>query len=121
VTVLEGRVAVEAAGNALLTAGQQVTVASTKVMTPPTRTDVDAATAWTRGKLIFDEAPLSEVIAEFNRYSARRLIVDDPELQKFHISGVFPSSDPGRVAELLRQRFGATLQQSGDEIRVVRP
>ncbi len=35
------------------------------------------AVAWTQKKLIFDAAPLSEVVAEFNRYSRQQLVLDD--------------------------------------------
>ncbi|MBS0421275.1 MAG: FecR family protein [Proteobacteria bacterium] len=125
VTVLEGAVAVrkqqQADGPApvLVTAGEQISVSPRSLGTPHS-TDTAVATAWSQGKLIFHETPLSEVVAEFNRYSSRRLIIEDRELQQFHLSGVFPSSDPSRVAELLQQRFGATVVQSDNEIRVSR-
>jgi transmembrane sensor len=148
VTVLEGIVAVHSAdipssasevtdaargtrksadiptNNVLVSAGKQITLFP-RSMTAPSEADVETADvetaiAWIQGKLVFNETPLTEVVTEFNRYSSRRLVIDDPELQGFHISGVFPSSDPGRVAELLRQRFGVTVRESQDEIRVVR-
>ncbi len=135
VTVLEGTVAVRESGSlqdpgtdarpsapgalsrgsVLVSAGEQITV-SPHATTTPKPTDLDIATAWTQGKLVFNETPLGDVVAEFNRYSARQLVVDDPELQKFHISGVFPSSDPIRIAELLQQRFGVTIRQNEHEI-----
>jgi transmembrane sensor len=134
ITVLEGTVAVreddgqngaapapgsKKDGQILLQAGFQLTV-TPQAMRSTTPANLEAATAWTQGKLIFDETPLSEVVAEFNRYSARRLVIEDPALQRFHVSGIFPSSDPGRIAALLRQRFGIEVRESEDEIRIVR-
>jgi transmembrane sensor len=106
-------------GDVLVAAGEQID-ASAATIGAPHPVDVTVATAWSQGKLIFHETPLNEVVAEFNRYSSRRLVIEDPQLRQFHVSGVFPSSDPSRVAELLHQRFGATVRQSDDEIRVSR-
>jgi len=35
-----------------------------------------------------------DVAEEFNRYNTRRLVIEDPDLYGFHISGVFSSTDP---------------------------
>ncbi len=126
----KGGVVTTTRAEVLLSAGQQLTVSAaiparagsqaTQMALVPKQADLEAATAWTQGKLIFDETPLSVVVREFNRYSPRRLVIDDPDLQAFHISGVFPSSDPARIAELLRQRFGVTIHESDDELRITR-
>jgi transmembrane sensor len=52
---------------------------------------------------------LTEVAEEFNRYNARRLIVQDPDLYEFHISGVFASTDPGALLQFLRERTGVQV------------
>src|SRR3546814_10323873 len=36
------------------------------------------ALAWRDGMLKFDQAPLSEVATEFNRYNRRQIVVTDP-------------------------------------------
>jgi transmembrane sensor len=142
VTVIEGRVAVIGAGQdvsaersrftvdvpgeILVAAGEQLTIPAATpaqvqaAVRTPKPADIEAATAWTQGRLVFNETSLSDVVTEFNRYSVRQLVIDDPELESFHISGTFPSNDPTRVAELLRQRFDVTVEQSDDEIRIVR-
>jgi transmembrane sensor len=131
ITVIEGRISVGSSDvdepahpPALVDAGEQVTVATASegaIPLAPVRADVSRATAWTQGRLIFDETPLSEVVAEFNRYSVRRLIIEDPSLLGFHVSGVFPANDPTRIANLLHQRFGVSVQENDGEIRIVRP
>lgn len=53
------------------------------------RVDVDAAIAWERGKLIFDDEPLVTALNRVNRYSKRRVIVADSAAAAVRISGVF--------------------------------
>ena len=127
VTVVEGRVAVTAdravAGGAeasiVLSAGEQLIV--TPRTTPhPARIDVAAATAWMQRKLVFDETPLSEAVAEFNRYNSRQMIIEDASLADYHIRGKFEAGDPDRLLQFLRDRFDADVHERGDEIRISR-
>jgi len=69
---------------------------------------------------IFQDAPLREVIDEFNRYNRQQLVIRDVSLYYYHISGTFPSADPSRMLELLRQRFDVTTQRDGDQIDITR-
>jgi transmembrane sensor len=127
VTVVEGRVSVqtnvpdarvdplsvevEEAMPRLLVAGEQITVKDTAAQ-PITRPDVARAIAWTQRQLVFEAATLSEVAEEFNRYNQRQLIVRDPELYDFHISGVFASTDPGALLQFLRERAGVQVVET---------
>jgi len=117
ITVVEGRVTVGSGEAVMLSAGEQVRVAD-RVSTPPVRVDVAAATAWTRGRLIFEETPLSEVVEEFNRHNRRRLVVGNVGIRS--ISGAFSSTDPVSFVNFLRQRPGLIVTETADEIRVSR-
>jgi ferric-dicitrate binding protein FerR (iron transport regulator) len=78
----------------LLVAGDQLTVTGTaaeKSAAP----DVAAATAWTRRQIVFRASPLTEVVAEFNRYNAQQLVITDPGIRTVRVSGVFSSTNPG--------------------------
>lgn len=103
----------------LLSAGEQVRITPTAV-DPPKPANLAIALAWTQQKLAFEETPLREVVEEFNRYNRQQLVIADPELYDFHVSGVFASTDSGRMLEFLRQRFGVTMNDSGDEIVISR-
>ncbi len=98
-----------------LIAGQHVTITPIAVSLPELA-NVAAATAWTDRKLIFDATPLGEVFEEFNRYNRRQLTIKDHALDDIHISGEFPSTDPTRIVEFLRQRFGVTPSRNGGAI-----
>jgi transmembrane sensor len=130
VTVVEGRVAVvsrvatpditsDMTNATPLSAGEQLTVAP-RVAPKPHHADVSVATAWVQRHLIFEETPLSEVAEEFNRYSVRRLIIDDPDLARQPLSGVYSSTDPTSLIGFLRTQPGIQVIESEREIRVVR-
>ena len=103
----------------LLSAGEQLTVTA-QVASQPTPANVGAAIAWTQRRLVFDETSLQEAVAEFNRYNTRQIVIDDPQLAAYHIRGSFESSDPDRLIQFLRERFGAGVSDSGTEIRIFR-
>jgi transmembrane sensor len=46
------------------------------------------AVAWESHRLAYDKAPLSEVVADLNRYVARPIRIADPTLGALHFSGV---------------------------------
>ncbi len=130
VTVLEGRVVVsdEAAGKAdrwlsasravELSAGERITVGP-QVQPAVVQADLASAAAWTQGRLVFDAAPLSEVVAEFNRYNAATIVVDEA-LREFRISGSFGSSDPQALLEFLRTQTGILIDEAPAGIRITR-
>jgi transmembrane sensor len=101
----------------LLAAGEQLTVtadAAQKTANP----NIAGATAWREREIVFESATLSDVAEEFNRYNERQLVIVDPQLYAFHISGVFSSTDPDSLIEFLRQRPGVKVTETGGEIRV---
>jgi len=101
----------------LLAAGGQLRV-SAHAISAPVRTDPAIATAWTQGKLIFDSASLAEVVAEVNRYNPRPLSIDDPKILAMHVSGTFSTTDSSQVIQFLAERFGLTVHESPNGIRL---
>jgi transmembrane sensor len=113
----QGSAARKPASSVVVSAGEQA-VATSRAPIHPYRTNVFAATAWTEGKLMFDSAPLREVVAEFNRIGARRLIIEDAALLDLHVSGVFPATDPTSFVLFLRERFGVTVVETEEQVRI---
>jgi transmembrane sensor len=70
----------------------------------PGAVDVDTATSWTSGRLIFHAVPLRAAVAEFNRYERQKIVIVDGPVGDELISGVFAVSDAntfiGSVADL---------------------
>lgn len=96
VTLLEGRVKVadkHAAASATLTPNEQLVVAGGHVSAPHP-TDASEAAAWTSGRLTFRSVALADAIAEVNRYTVHKVVLDGPPaLGRQPITGVFDTGD----------------------------
>lgn len=128
VAVTEGRVRVdrrEGAGTEpilFVSAGQRI------VATPALPIAVQAMApalleqdmSWRDGMLTFEEAPLSDVAAEFNRYNTRHLVVD-PAAAQVRISGTFRANNVDGFLRLLQQGFNVTGAPRGGNEVVLRP
>ena len=121
VTVVEGRVAVGTdsinSPPALLSAGEQAIVIAheTRRAGAP---NMDAVTAWTQQRLVFESTPLEEVATEFNRYNRRALVIEGRELAHLRITGTFSSADPSSLVRFLRARPGIVVSESKGRIVV---
>jgi transmembrane sensor len=101
----------------LLTPGDQVTVTEREIM-PAKKANLAAATAWTEGLLMFDSAPLSEVVQEFNRHNLKPMVIADVRLLELRISGIFPATGAERLTGFLQERFDIVVQERDDAIRL---
>ena len=79
---------------------------------------IASATAWTQRQLVFESASLADVADEFNRYNEKQLIVGDPRLETFHVSGVFSSTDPASLIRFLRARPELRIVETASQIRI---
>lgn len=76
--------------------GQSVTY-DAKSLSAPVAADLNALTAWRRGKLVFDDRPLGQVIEQINRYREGKILIVDPRLRDFRVSGIFDIARPDSV------------------------
>lgn len=94
VAVTEHSVAVDTAGQAAVTVGEgQQLEFDTQGPGPALTADTGAITAWRRGRLVFQERPLGEVVAELNRHHAGRIWISDPAIANRQVNGVFRIDD----------------------------
>ncbi|MGZ4992982.1 MAG: FecR family protein [Methylobacter sp.] len=90
VAVQEGSVRVEAKQNRDLVASQTLAYDQNgDFIALPAKFSIDNITAWRRGKLIFDNRRLYDVLAEIGRYHNVQLHLDDPKLADNKVSGAF--------------------------------
>lgn len=88
-----------ASGIIELEAGEALRVQRSGRATINRKADLDAATAWQEGKIIFHEEPLSEAVRRLNRYSRLQIEIADPTLATMQVSGVFEAGNaPAFVA-----------------------
>ncbi len=74
--------------------------------------NVVVETSWTRDIVIFDDEPLSAVVAELNRYSGKKMVVADAAIANTPISGTFR---PGDVDSFVRTLNAYHLARAGEE------
>ncbi|UVL20225.1 FecR family protein [Pseudomonas sp. B21-044] len=103
VAVEQGSVKVQGAAEslALLTAGQGSHIDAQGKVAAPYAIDAKALTAWRQGKLVFDNAPLSDVVAEVSRYRARPLHVASGKAAALRLSSTFSTDDPDALLRAL--------------------
>ncbi|HEX5777100.1 MAG TPA: FecR domain-containing protein, partial [Caulobacteraceae bacterium] len=124
VALVEGRVKVRAAGapaprqgdpapQVLLAPGEVLEAAPARPM-QVANADVARETSWRSGFLVFDQTPLSEAVAELNRYSKDQLVIDDPGIAGYAISGAFKTGDPDRFARTVVEIMPVLLERKTD-------
>ena len=85
----------------LLGAGQGSHIDAQGKVAAPYAVDANAVTAWRRGKLVFDNAPLSEVVVEVSRYRAQPLHVAPGKAAALRLSSTFSTDDPDALLRAL--------------------
>lgn len=122
VTLVQGRVEVRqgnAAAATALSPGQALTVTS-KGVSAPRPLDVADATDWTTGRLNFSGVPLSDAIAEMNRYTNRKIVLSAPPgVGAERVSGRFEAGDTDNFVAALTAVYGLKVTAtSAREIRL---
>jgi len=87
----------------VLGSGQRLHYSAEAGVSKPQTIDLLQAGAWQRGKLIFTDRPLSEVITEINRYRQGVVILVDDSLGDFLVSGVFDLKKPDVILQALTE------------------
>jgi transmembrane sensor len=127
VLVTEGRVRLDrkdvpsGSGATQIAAGSEAhTKANSVLIDQPDQTQVEETLSWRTGYLMFHDTPLADAIAEFNRYSTRKIVLDDPTLASVRIGGRFRSTDAAAFLWLLQSGFPITVAQRDDRISLTR-
>jgi transmembrane sensor len=81
--------------------------------------DVRAAVAWLQRQIAFQDEPLGEAAAEFNRYSPITVEIDDASLRALPISGIVDAYDTDSFAAYLATLSGVIVQKTPTRIRVL--
>ena len=99
-----------------LASGERL-VASPAAMKPEvTKIDTSKATSWREGYVTFEDTPLTDAIAEMNRYSTVRIVPEDEELSSLRITGLFRAGQQARFTEALQVYFPIDAKREGNVI-----
>jgi len=115
VTVLDGTVSVttKMVANHPVAAGlnQRVRYTDDGRILPAEEVDADIETAWRRGKLVFNNRRLAEVVAEVERYRRGKIVLVGPSLQQLSVTGLFDLTDPESVLTTIRQTLPVQITE----------
>jgi transmembrane sensor len=107
VTVAQHRVRVATGGPALIVdEGEQSAFGPGVAAVDPYRVRVDHVTAWRRGKLIFDDRPLTEVVSVLGHYLRGYILILDPSIRERRVSGVFDAAEPMAAISAIEKALG---------------
>jgi transmembrane sensor len=79
-----------------------------------------AAIAWRERRLVFDNAPLEEVAAEFNRYNTVQILITQGLGRQKRITGIFSADHPQSLILFLRKEPQLVVEEHQERI-VVQP
>lgn len=77
----------------------------------PRQGDLDQELAWVRGRLVFEDCPLSQVLAELRRYYPGWILSADDDLGQVKVTGNYRLDDPIGVVRSLAQVTAARLHE----------
>jgi transmembrane sensor len=93
-------------------AGQHLLYAGNGSLDSPHAANLNQLNAWKRGKLIFHDQTLADVVAELNRYSKAKIILKGQDIKQLRVSGVFPT-DSLAMLDALQKSLAIRMTQLG--------
>ncbi|HEY1710472.1 MAG TPA: FecR domain-containing protein [Rhizomicrobium sp.] len=77
-------------------------------------------TAWQTGQAIFDSETLGDACAEMNRYTSEQIVLNDPNISKLRLSGVYRVGDNEAFARSVSRLLPVAIEHYPDHIELVR-
>lgn len=84
------------------------------------RVDVESDLAWRRGKLIFEDRPLQQVVADVNRYRSGTIRILDAKLMDLRVSGIFNIAEPDAVLTTITETLPVRAVRLTDYLVLLR-
>ncbi len=80
--------------------------------------DLARRLAWRNQMLVFDGDSLADVIAQFNRYNKRQLVITDPRLATLRIGGYFRPTNLDAFISVLQSDFGIRVDVDDNRLEL---
>jgi transmembrane sensor len=119
VLVTEGKVRLERSTESPqeVSAGSEARVDATELrISHPTDMEVEETLGWRNGYLLFRDTSLVEAVAKFNRYTLKKMLIEDPSIAGIRIGGHFRLDDVQGFLWLLKSGFPINVDERGDRI-----
>jgi len=105
-----------------LNAGERLSTASRDyAVTLITPQQMSSELAWREGAIIFDGEPLSEAIAEIERYTDARIVVSDPETARLKVGGRFRTGEMQEFFDALQTALPVSIRRTDAGVVFIDP
>jgi transmembrane sensor len=95
-------------------AGQTVSVAKGQSLKIATEPDMESATAWRKGEIVFHDQPLVAAIAEYNRYLTKKIVIEAPHAEIQPVGGRFTTAQPQAFLRAVSLSLDLQLTETAD-------
>jgi transmembrane sensor len=92
------------------------TARSGLLVQPGSASEAEKLLSWRRGYVSFDNVPLAEAVAEFNRYNTRKIHIEDPAIAAIRVGGNFRADNTDAFLDLLERGFPIAVRQENDAV-----
>jgi transmembrane sensor len=86
----------------------------------PTDGEVEELLGWRSGYLLFRDSTLTDAVDRFNRYTTKRLVIQDPSIGAIRIGGHFRIDDVTGFLWLLKSAYPIDIDERDDRILLTR-
>jgi transmembrane sensor len=120
--VTEHAVAVSTGGGGSTTVheGEQVRYTGDTIE-PVVTSDSRIVEAWRRDRLIFQNAPLGEVVADLERYRGGRIVITDDRLRKLPVTAVFDARQADAAIGTIANSLPVRIHRLTDYLVLLSP
>jgi transmembrane sensor len=116
VAVLDGKVTSGTRRASVTLAAGTVAQLTDSTATTVRDSDAGSATAWTKGRLEFDDEPVHTVLTTLGRWYGYTFRITDSSTAKQHVSATFRVAAPAEAISDLERMLGVTMTRRGDTI-----
>jgi transmembrane sensor len=81
---------------------------------------IERQLAWRDGRIAFEGETLREALREFARYSDTRIVIDDPEVARRTVTGLYVPTDPVGFARAVGRAMNLKVTVAEGEVRLTR-
>jgi transmembrane sensor len=119
VAVAEGSVGI-GPDSVKIGAGELARIDASGSITPVRVKSIDDYFAWTEGRLVFDRAPLAEVLAELSRWFDTQFVLADPSLAKMRLTTVLRGETLSEALLVLRTSLNVDTRVEPGKVTLMR-
>ena len=99
-----------------LVTGERITASSSDGLKPVETINPNMIGAWRNKRLVYFDAPLSDVISDINRYQNQPVVIKDAALNSLTVSATFDAQDIDQLLSTLSDVFALTIDTADSGI-----